>query len=451
MFTFLNDLLGNYSYQFIVQGVAVIQPIITAFIFAIPLQHKKHYIPRVAVSLLIMLAILSVSTSIRTDFNNLVTRIIVSIIQYGITLPLLFLCYETSAFSALQTWCMSIATSEVTACFYWFLLALSGTDTANSISFFNYPINADLEWMVYWSIHGICYLGLYWVFGRSRTHEHDERELHDMALLSLMSVLSQVLLNSISGEFRTESAMLYGMTRLFSMSMSALVLTVGSYIVRQQQNRAETALMEQTILSERQQYQRMKDNIDIINMRCHDLKHQLANFSGKLTEEEVKALQEAVNIYDSTIKTGNEVLDVLIYEKQLACQQEGILLTCLADGKALSFMRTRHVYALFDNAVSNAIEAVRQLPDPEMKVISLNVSSKNGMVEIVTTNYFAGSVQFSDGLPNTTKANKNQHGFGSMSIRYIAEQYGGTMNAEAENDIYTMTVRIPVPNVLKAA
>ena len=38
-----------------------------------------------------------------------------------------------------------------------------------------------------------------------------------------------------------------------------------------------------------------------------------------------------------------------------------------------------------------------------------------------------------------------------MSIRYIAEQYGGTMNAEAENGIYTMTVRIHVPNDTKAA
>ena len=446
MFEIIGRYLGDYAYQFIVQGVAVIQPIATALIFAIPLQRKKHFWLRLLLSLLIMLGIMLTSMVIRTDYNNFVTRVLVSVVQSSITLPLLFLCYDTSVFAALQTWCMSVATSEVTASFYWLLLAVTGTDTAASISFFNHPLNPNLEWLVYWGIHFLCYLGLYCIFGRSRSHEHDQRELRDMALLSLVSILAQVVLNSISGEFRSQSAMLYGMTRLFSMSMSILVLMVGSYIVRQQQNRAEVTLMEQTILSERQQYQRMKENIDIINMRCHDLKHQLANFSGKLTEEEVKSLQEAVNIYDSTIKTGSEVLDVLIYEKQLACQQEGILLTCMADGKALSFMRTRHIYALFDNAVSNAIEAVRQLSDPAMKVISLNVVSRDGVVEIVATNYFAGSVTFHDGLPNTTKDNRNQHGFGSMSIRYIASQYGGTMNAEAENSIYTLTVRIPVPD-----
>ena len=137
----------------------------------------------------------------------------------------------------------------------------------------------------------MIYIALYFLFGRSRSHEHDERELRDMAVLSLLSILSLTILNSICGQYRTESPMLYGMTRLFSMIMSLLVLAVGSYIVQQQKNRAETALMEQTILSERQQYQRMKENIDIINMRCHDLKHQLANFSGKLTKEEVKSLQ----------------------------------------------------------------------------------------------------------------------------------------------------------------
>lgn len=451
MLDFIWPLMGKYAYQFIVQGIAVIQPIATTLLFAIPLQRKKHYALRLTLTLFIMLCIMLISMVLRTDFNNFATRTIVALVQNAITLPLLFLCYEASSFAALQTWCMSIATSEVIASLYWFLLAITGTDTANSISFFNIPLLPELEWVIYWGTHGLIYIALYFLFGRSRSHEHDERELRDMAVLSLLSILSLTILNSICGQYRTESPMLYGMTRLFSMIMSLLVLAVGSYIVQQQKNRAETALMEQTILSERQQYQRMKENIDIINMRCHDLKHQLANFSGKLTKEEVKSLQEAVNIYDSTIKTGSEVLDVLIYEKQLACQQEGILLTCLADGKALSFMRTRHIYALFDNAVSNAIEAVRQLPDPEMKVISLNVSSRNGMVEIVTTNYFSGSVKFNDGLPNTTTANKNQHGFGSMSIRYIAEQYGGTMNAEAENSIYTMTVRIPVPNDTKAA
>ena len=34
----------------------------------------------------------------------------------------------------------------------------------------------------------------------------------------------------------------------------------------------------------------------------------------------------------------------------------GISFTSMADGECLSFMRTRHIYALFSNALDNAVE-----------------------------------------------------------------------------------------------
>ena len=103
------------------------------------------------------------------------------------------------------------------------------------------------------------------------------------------------------------------------------------------------AMMDRILSEERKQFAQMKENIDIINMRCHDLKHQLEDFSGRLTDREIAELQEAMEIYDSNIRTGNEALDTVLYIHQLTCRKEGIILTCLADGNALSFMRTRHV------------------------------------------------------------------------------------------------------------
>lgn len=120
MLDFIWSLMGKYAYQFIVQGIAAIQPIATTLLFAIPLQRKKHYALRLTLTLFIMLCIMLISMVLRTDFNNFATRTIVALVQNAITLPLLFLCYEASSFAALQTWCMSIATSEVTASLYWF-------------------------------------------------------------------------------------------------------------------------------------------------------------------------------------------------------------------------------------------------------------------------------------------------------------------------------------------
>lgn len=203
--------------------------------------------------------------------------------------------------------------------------------------------------------------------------------------------------------------------------------------------------MEQVLHEERKQYQANKENIDIINMKCHDLKHQLTALAGKLTEQEIATLQEAIKIYDSNIRTGNEVLDVILYEKNLICQKENIRLSCIANGEILSFMRTSHIYSLFNNAISNAMEAVRTVENPEKRVISVTVNKVVNAVEICITNYYEGPRTISNGQPATTKENRNQHGFGIMSMKYVVDLYHGTLDVSTDNDIFTLQVHIPIP------
>lgn len=444
MMGWIAGLAGNYTRQLVTLGTTQLQFLITAFLFALPMKKRRNCAPRLAGCFLLWLALLWAAAVLRTHFPSMLTRLPVTILNIALGLPMLFICLDEDVFTVLTTWCASVAAEEIGATSYDFLMSAFGVDTSQSISFFGWE-NMDLDMLIFFAIHVLIYLAAYLILGRRRMQTDDRRSMKHMTLLVLASVALISVLSSLSSEYRAESSMLFIVSRVYGITFAFLILLLRAGIISQGQARSEILMMEQVMAEERKQYEHNQESINLINMRCHDLKHQLANLAGRLTDEEVKSLQEAMNIYDSTIKTGNEVLDVVLYENQLTCQKEQIQLSCLANGKALSFMRTRHIYALFDNAVSNAIEAVRRLSDPEMKVISLNVGCKNGVVEIVVTNYFAGSVEFNDGLPSTTKENKNQHGFGSMSIRYIAEQYRGTMKAEAENGIYTLTVRLPVP------
>ena len=57
--------------------------------------------------------------------------------------------------------------------------------------------------------------------------------------------------------------------------------------------------------------------MDIINIKCHDLKHQigmLENMDSSERKEAIKELQRAVIIYDSIIKTGNDTLDLIRHD-----------------------------------------------------------------------------------------------------------------------------------------
>ena len=55
----------------------------------------------------------------------------------------------------------------------------------------------------------------------------------------------------------------------------------------------------------REQYEIEKDITELINIKCHDLKHQFSMLDGQLSERQIAELSESINIYDSIFKTGN--------------------------------------------------------------------------------------------------------------------------------------------------
>lgn len=196
------------------------------------------------------------------------------------------------------------------------------------------------------------------------------------------------------------------------------------------------------------QYQISRQNIEAVNIRCHDLKHQiheLTSDGGAIDHSELAQIAKELGVYDSIVETGNAPLDTVLTEKSLLCANASITLSVIADGSALDFLQTSEVYSLFSNAMDNAIEAARRVEEPERRVISLNVFQRQGFVVIAMENYYAGDVTFDDGLPQTTKEDPGAHGFGTRSMRRIAERHGGTLTATAEGGIFKLSVLLARP------
>lgn len=197
------------------------------------------------------------------------------------------------------------------------------------------------------------------------------------------------------------------------------------------------------------QYDIAKENIALINRKCHDLKHQIAALARPGTDRErnnyLKEVEDAIQIYDCTVKTGSEVLDTVLTEKKLYCEAHRINMTCVADGSKLGFMDPVDVYAMLGNAIDNAIEAVSGLPDPEQRLIAVSVWTGRGLLLLQFENYFDHALSFEDGLPATTKARDGYHGFGLSSIRSTAEKYGGCMTLHTEDGLFVLRVSIPLP------
>ena len=84
--------------------------------------------------------------------------------------------------------------------------------------------------------------------------------------------------------------------------------------------------------------------------------------------------ERAIMIYDTRIDTGNKALNTVLMEKGLYCQSHDIQLTCMPSGDSLDFMQVADIYALFGNALDNAINATMELNDPSKRVINVRFS-----------------------------------------------------------------------------
>lgn len=198
------------------------------------------------------------------------------------------------------------------------------------------------------------------------------------------------------------------------------------------------------------QYAEKKENIELINLKVHDLKHQISMFAhnGGMDAETVADINRMISIYDAEVETGLEALDVVLTEKSLFCKKNGIRFSTMADCTSLQFMKESDMYVLFGNAVDNAIEAVMKIDDEDKRYIGLSVYARGGLVSINVNNYFRGEVVIGDnGLPVTTKRSKDYHGFGLKSICMIVDKYKGDVSVRTENNVFNLNIVLPIPAV----
>lgn len=216
---------------------------------------------------------------------------------------------------------------------------------------------------------------------------------------------------------------------------------------REMMMKREMDAVNSILLRQYEQYNLSKENIETINRKYHDLKHQIAVIRAERDTEKreqyLAEMEEEIKTYEAQNKTGNQVLDTILTGKHLYCMQHDINFTCVADGHLLDEMNVMDICTIFGNALDNAIEYEEKIEDKTKRLIRAAVYSQNQFIIIRVENYCEAQLAQGDNLPETTKKNKEYHGYGLKSIRTTAEKYGGSMTVRTEDDWFYLRVLIP--------
>ena len=229
---------------------------------------------------------------------------------------------------------------------------------------------------------------------------------------------------------------------LYLALLAACIAYILLSVVKEEKAMEELASMKLLLHSQEKVYRSNKELIDSLNLKAHDLKHQIHALGGRIPKKEAEEMEEMVNRYDAALHTGSEALDIVLAEKGAHCVNNGIHLSCFLDGSHLEDFSDSDIYSFFGNALDNAIEAVEKLEE-EKRIISITEKQQGDFRNIRIENYCQAGIPFRpEGLPATTKDTR-YHGFGTKSMKHIAEKYGAELFFRQEGERFVVNLLLP--------
>lgn len=421
-------------------------------IFSFKLRRRNHFPVRVlaSVGICLIFAVFYPLMDYTVMYNSGIFFAIFLMTLFGFRF-----CFDESWWNIL--FCALAAYSVQHIAFVTYNMVIMGLDLENILSqmgsvlnpYGNYDMQGGVNPLTVLA-YADCYVLIYWYFGyflNERMQRNEDLSLGRKPLIAFSGLLIAVdivlhmvtVMNTAAD--RTSVMLEYS----YNLLCCILVLFLQFGILSRRQLEQSNDQLQQMLAQREKQYEIRRESMDIINIKHHDLKHQLGLLRKVVDRQTLQGMEDAVNRYDTIVSTGNEYLDLLLTEKSMLCQAKKIIFTYIADGQKLNFMEPGDVYSLFGNATENAIEYVEKLEDEEKRFIHLSVKAVGGLVTVHVENYFEGQEwNMAEGLPGTTKENKSYHGFGLRSIRMTAEKYGGEMSVHAADHLFSLDVVLPL-------
>lgn len=245
--------------------------------------------------------------------------------------------------------------------------------------------------------------------------------------------------------YEGENQVLFFLTALLYSVFNFVLLVMIAYL---NMLRQEKIGLENFISSKQKYYEISREGILSLQIKCHDLKHQISMIRSADGEHQmnqyINDLADSIDEYNTVVSTGNKDVDVVLTEKNIICSMNRIRFTYIIDGMLFAFLTDMEIYSLFGNAMDNAIESMANVVSQEKKFISLKANRLGDMAVLVVENYFEHDLAFQDGIPVTSKAEKGAHGFGLRSIMSIAQSHGGSVAIQTENHIFKLVATMRV-------
>lgn len=216
---------------------------------------------------------------------------------------------------------------------------------------------------------------------------------------------------------------------------------------KQYEEQQET--LHQNQLMELMRDQSQKDLVTLhqaqqsVSIMRHDMRHFLLAISSMIENDKK---EDALNYIHELVSTSdqmaiqkyctNELVNTVLSAQDDLLKKQDIRLEHTIQIPNTLPLSDVDVTAILSNGLENAMHAVSKLPI-EQRIITLHMRMHDEKLLISIKNPCATLPEIKDGMPQSKKLG---HGFGTKSIRYIAEKAGGNCQFTVDGNDFVLRV-----------
>lgn len=270
------------------------------------------------------------------------------------------------------------------------------------------------------------------------------------AAFPIFTVLSMVTMITTWGEEidyeQTNTLLCISMGMLI---MNFLFFHLVQDILKREMQIREDELFRERVQNETAMYRSISENYDIQRRRAHEFKNQIFCIAELAKEKKYQELNRFLaeyeeEFYRSTdmINTNHVIVNAIINSKYAEGRKKGIVFVFQVNDLSGIQLKDEDIVIILSNLLNNAIEACEQFVGE--KIIKFKFVKEKKHLIIAASNYYNTPVKIVNGQYQTTKTEKEEHGFGISNIITAVERYQGTYAIETENQEFKFTIMIPI-------
>lgn len=291
------------------------------------------------------------------------------------------------------------------------------------------------------------------IYSRFINNNNDVQHINKMdwgilMMQSIVSILSFVAIIELSAySTRIPAVVFLGSVGLLFSSLFVFYFLESA--AKYETDIREKSIIQKQLETEMESLVSLKNSYDSQRRIMHDCKNHMSTIYNMLInnhfEETLCYINELTGeIYHSLyrIKTNNDLIDVILNQKDQLAQQKGIILDIRSGDLSSLNLPAKELVTIISNVLDNSIEACEKVQ--VKKIITGKLVIENDMFIFSVLNPVNERVKIINNRIKTTKDNPTIHGFGLQNIAHSLKRCNGDFEIGCDGKTFQFTALIKI-------